>query len=103
MKSKYEIEMNFQDAVNQAQALEEASAGLAKIAGNNIPWALSAIASSWRGENAAAYIGKGEKMSDEIMSLADNLYSVAREIRFTAGAIYKAEIAALNCIPESLW
>lgn len=102
MKSKCSIEMDFSDAISQAQELEDLSKGLSRIASNSIPWALAVIANAWRGENSIDYIRKGENMSDTLMKLADEMYKVACDIRFTATAVYKAEIAALDYV-NNLW
>lgn len=98
MKSKAEIEMDFSRAINQAQELEEVAGELTSIATSNVDEMLDLLRGSWKGDNSELFLKSGRLISSDILATADDLMKVARNIRATAGIVYKAEKAALQII-----
>jgi len=100
MKSKYEIEMDFSEAISQAEELEDISMGLSRIATTSIPGTLDILAVAWKGENASNYLTKGGNLASDILNVADKLTRAADEIKSAANTVYRAEIAAINCLAD---
>lgn len=94
MKSKSEIEMDFERAVSQAQELEELSKELSQIATEHIKGALRLLMINWQGDNAELFVEKGNILTNEMIDTADDLIKVAKNIRTTANIVYTAEKAA---------
>ena len=98
-KSKYEIEMDFNRAISQAQELEILADSMSRIANNGVGSALLVLKNSWRGDAGESIELAGRKTTADIYRTADDLIKVARSIRTTANLVYKAEKAAINfCI-----
>lgn len=98
MKSKNEIEMNFEKAVSQAIELETLSKELSKLASIHLSGALEMLGNSWHGENSEKFLRNGKLASGEVLDTADDLIKVAKNIRMTAGIIYNAEKTAAQVI-----
>lgn len=96
MKSKNEIEMDFERAIAQARELEEISKELSQIATAHITGALELLCYSWQGDNADKYFEGGNLLTGEMLETADDLIKVAKNIRTTAGLVYNAEKAAMQ-------
>ena len=94
MKSKSEIEMDFERAVSQAEELEELSKELSKIATEHVKGALRLLMVGWQGDNSELFVEKGNMLTSEMIETADDLIKVAKNIRSTANIVYTAEKAA---------
>lgn len=94
MKSKCEIEMDFERALAQAQELEEISDELSKIASAHVAEALEMLAKNWQGDNSKSFLRKSGGITTDMIETADDLLKIARNIRTTAGIVYKAESMA---------
>lgn len=92
MASKYEIEMDFEEAKAQAQKLDDAADSLSQISSVKFETTLENIAASWRGESANLYLQKGEMLQGQMNGTASELRSIAAEIRRIAKKIYDAEM-----------
>ena len=95
-KTKYEIEMDYTRATEQAQELEHLADDLSRIANSGIESALLVLKNCWRGDAGESMELAGKKTATEIYRTADNLMRVARSIRATAELVYKAEIKAVD-------
>lgn len=94
MKSKCEIEMDFERAMAQAQELEEISDELSKIASAHVADAFEMLAKNWQGDNSKNFLKKSSGLTTDMIETADDLLKIARNIRTTAGIVYKAESMA---------
>ena len=86
------IEWNYIQAKKQADKLEEQADRLGRLAQNQLEDTLQNLARNWQGESAGAYIRKGEKMKNEINTLAKDLRRAAGVIRSSAERTYQAEM-----------
>lgn len=96
MKSKSEIEMDFERAVSQAQELEELSKELSELATEHVKGALRMLMFNWQGDNAELFSLKGKTLTNEMIETADDLIKVAKNIKSTANIVYTAEKAAAS-------
>ena len=94
--TKSQIEMDFSRAIAQAEELEEISKELSNIASAHIKGAFSLLSGSWKGENSAEYLERGNLLTEDMFGTADDLIKVAKNIRSTAKIVYNAEQAALQ-------
>ena len=93
MRGREEIEIDFLRAVNQANELNQIANELSQIAKAQIEGAFAMLASSWKGENEAQYVAKGQLLTEDILETADDLIKVADNIRVSANFVYQAEKA----------
>ena len=91
-KSSFEIRMEYNRAVTQANSLEQ----MRNSAENDLRDCMSEIAGNWTGENARAYLQKVEKLSDSVRKTAERLKDTAEAIRKIARNTYNAEMQALE-------
>lgn len=96
MKTKYQIEMDFERAISQARELEEISKELSLLATAHISGALEMLSQNWKGENGEKYCEQGHQLTGEMLETADDLIKVAKNIKMTAGIVYNAEKTALQ-------
>lgn len=95
MKSKEAIEIEFAKAINEAQELESIAGSLSSIANSIISKDIVSLEQAWKGNCASALSMKSRNLSSEMLTIAQNLFGVAKSIRTTAELVYKAEKAAL--------
>lgn len=95
MATKASIEMDFALAKKQAERLEELAGQLSNLSAGKFNGTLNNIATNWKGENATAYLGKGDKLQTKMSKTSSELYQIATDIRTIAKRIYDAEMAAL--------
>lgn len=95
MRTKSQIEMDFERAISQARELEELSRELSQMASAHISGALEMLSSNWKGDNADSYVENGNKVTGEMLETADDLIKVAKNIRITADLVYNAEKASM--------
>lgn len=88
------IEMNFQQAKQQASRLEQLASRLERLAKNDFEGTLQQISSCWKGESADAYLQKGGQLENNIVRTAADLRRTAQTIRSTAQRTYNAEMRA---------
>ena len=97
MKTKAQIEFDFEQARRRAAELEEIAAELSRISRRDMENAKTELAGAWKGESAHSFQTKAGILQKEIKSTAGELNSVAAAIREIAQRIYEAEMEAL-CI-----
>lgn len=90
------IEIDFQNAQAQAKRLEDVADNMKRLADQQIADTIREMSSCWKGETAAAYFGKAEKVKQDIADTAKALYAVASNIRAQARRIYDAEMQAIS-------
>jgi len=96
MASRYEIEMDFNRAKEQAKKLEEAAASLNTLSKNKFNDTLQSISCSWKGDSASLYLKKGAVLQSRMNNTASELSSIASDIRKIAQRIYDAEMKNLE-------
>ena len=94
MKSKHEIDVDFNMAMRQAKKLHEISAEMRLLANNDMEGNLQSIASNWKGENASAYLNKGKMIETRISDTSKNLEAAATVIENIAKRIHDTEMRA---------
>lgn len=96
MATRTRIEMDFKQAMAQADEVDEIADRLSDISGGQLGDALQNLAAAWRGENAVSYLGKGARLQDKISASSGELHETAASIRRAARRIYNAEMEALR-------
>ena len=94
MSSRWEIRMDFQQAMNQARRLDEIADRLEKVAKKFMEQSMQNLASAWKGTNASAFLHKEEGLQGKIKATADNVREIADDIRRVAKRVYDAETTA---------
>lgn len=94
--SEVTIQMNFSNAMRQAQALENLASELNRLSGQELSSSLSSIAGAWKGDSASLFLQKGDRLAGQISGSATALYNAARDIRSIARRTYNAEMRALE-------
>lgn len=96
MKSLTTINMNYNKALAQASRLEELASQLERESSGNLEEALQTVRRNWQGENADAYLAKGQRLQEKIRDSAKNLRTTASTVRTIAKAVYDAEKRAYD-------
>ena len=95
-KSAFEIRMDYDRAVRQANSLDEIARDLKKTAERELQDCMSQISCNWTGTNSTAYIRKCDMLKSNIVRTAGNLSRTADTIRRIAKNTYDAEMRALE-------
>lgn len=103
MATRASIEMDFKRAKAQAAKLEQIASDMDGLANEQLNGSMQNLSSGWKGENANAYIAKGEKLQSKMNASASDLRNVASDIRRAAERIYRAELAALELAEKRLF
>ena len=96
MKSRYEIRLNFRQAMTQADRLDEVARQLENLSDRDMESSLRTLSSSWKGENASAFLQTGDILKGNIRNTAGAVRGTAGDIRTIARRIYQAEMDALR-------
>lgn len=94
-RCKEEIEIDFNRAVNQAQEIEDMAMELGSIANSNMDESMIVLRKCFAGANGNAITNIGGEIGLGLLRAADDLMSVARNIRQTSKIIYNAEIEGI--------
>ena len=92
MASRHEIEMNYEQAIEQAKKLEEAATSLSNLSRSKFNNTLQNIRASWSGESADYYLTCGNKLQTNMNKTSSELSSLASDLRRIAKNIYDAEM-----------
>ena len=93
-KSRYAIEMDYKQALEKADELDDIAEDMANLANNSFQETLETLNENWKGDNATKYVNKGVLLQENICSTTGDLQSVAETVRSIAERIYRAEIRA---------
>ena len=96
MATRETIEINFMQAMRQADRIEALADDLNKVSGEKFGGSLQNLAGIWKGENASRYITKGSVLQGKMSGTAGSLRAVASDIRTAAKRLYDAEMASLS-------
>lgn len=89
------IEINFQAAQMQAKKLEDIADDMKRLANQQLANTIQEMSTCWKGEAAASYFSKADKVKQDIAATAKKLYIIADSIREEAKRIYDAEMKAV--------
>lgn len=89
-----EIRMNFRMANAMADRLDALAGKMSSLAEERYYGTLRQISSNWKGENAEAYLRKGEKVKGKMSRTAADLCAAAETVRTIAKNTYDAEMRA---------
>ena len=92
------IEVNFKNAINQANELENIANDLRNLSDKKFNSTLQQISSSWKGESAALYVNKGNSLEEQLTKTAKEIEKTAQTIKSNAKRIYDAEMKALEIV-----
>lgn len=90
------IYMNYRQAVNQAERLQEQAERLSRVANGRMGDTMTRLSTNWKGENADAYLAKCAALQDKMTRTARDLSAAAAAIRAAAERTYKADMRALE-------
>ncbi len=93
-KTLYEIRMNFRAATRIADRLQVLANKLRTVSEEKYGGTLRTIGNNWRGENAEAYLNKGNILKGKMTNTAGDLMKAAETIRTIARNTYEAEMRA---------
>ena len=96
MASRYQIQLQYRTALQQASRLEELAENLLRTARTGVGETMSELQICWSGENARAYLAKGDRLKNKIIDTANELKRAAAAIRRIATNTYNAEMRALE-------
>lgn len=94
--TRYQINANLNQALDQARKLEYAASDLERQVVSKLDDVAGELHAVWKGESAAVYISKEQALKDEIKSTASEMRSIADDIRRVANRIAQAELEALR-------
>ncbi len=95
-KSAFEIRMDYNRAIQQADTLLQIAKDLKGTANTRIEECSSQIAYNWEGVNASTYLRKCADLKQKIAKTADSLERTAETIKQMAKNTYDAEMKALE-------
>ena len=96
MKTKLQIEFDFEQARRRAAELEEIAENISQLSRPDIENAKADLSSAWKGESAQHFQKKTEILQEDIRGRAKELNAIAAAIREIAAKIYAAEMEALR-------
>lgn len=85
------IFIDFAGANKEANAIEELAAHMKNTVVEGFGTNMEEVAGSWKGENATAFLNKGERMQERLYETVGDIEKVADCIRSTARALHEAE------------
>ena len=89
--SSTDILFDHAGAEKQAQALEQLSSKMNTLSETDMETILTEINSAWKGDNATAFLQKGDHMQQKLSDSARRLKDIADAIRRISANIKKAE------------
>lgn len=96
MVTREVIEINFRQAMRQADKIDAIANDLGKLSEEKFGSVLQNLAGAWKGENASLYLSKGSTLQGKMSGTVNSLHAVASDIRAAARRLYDAEMAALS-------
>ena len=96
MCDRQEIQYNFQQALTQADKLDDVADCLSRISENSMEESMKTLASAWNGESAIAFLGKEDILKSNIKDIAVNIRYIADDLRHQARNVYNAEMEKLG-------
>lgn len=95
-KSAFEIQMDYRNAIKQADSLSEIARELKANADSDLQECIAEISGNWTGDNASDYVKKCNLLKEKIVHSSDKLLKTANAIRRIAKNTYDMEMRALE-------
>ncbi len=95
MKTQQQIQFDHNLALSQAKQLENLSVEMESVT-RSVNTAMQEVSAAWKGENASAYLRKGEQVKNNVSRIAADLQTIAEEIRAAANRVYQTELNAVR-------
>lgn len=96
MKTSAQIKLNYREAMQQARDLDTLAGKIRNTANQKVEESMQLLSSGWKGNNASEFLKKYSELKRQILESADELSSIADDIRTTARIIYNAEMEAVR-------
>ena len=96
MKTSAQIKMNYREAMQQARDLDTLAGKIRTTANQKVEQSMQLLSSGWKGNTASDFLRKYSELKRQILASADELNSIADDIRRTAQIVYNAEMEALR-------
>ncbi len=96
MATRETIEINFMQAMRQADKIDTIANDLSRLSGEKFGGSLQNLAGAWKGDNASLYLTKGASLQGKMDGTSKSLHAVASDIRAAARRLYEAEMAAVS-------
>lgn len=97
-KTMYMIQMDYQNALRQADRLERVAEKIDRLTDSQWQSCMDHIAAGWKSESAASFVNKGNITGGNIKKQAGNLKKTASVIRQIARNAYEAEREAYELV-----
>ena len=94
MSSLSEIYFNYDQAIAQANQLDNVAKKLQNAANNTMEDVLNEVSRVWKSDSAPQYIRKGQKVEGDLRTSSNNLKQIASAIRTIARRVRDAELEA---------
>lgn len=85
------LDIDFDLVLKQAALLAEVAESMENLSSQSLEQTLQNVSGSWKGENATAYLGKGETLKGNMTTTAKKLKDIATSIENRAKFIYAQE------------
>lgn len=95
-KAQYEIEMDLRKATAAAENLDQVAKEMREIVDGQLDQLLLSVAGAWQGNNASAFINKGNKIQAQIEDQARMISRIADTLRQTAKTVHDAEMTNIE-------
>ncbi|MBQ9136704.1 MAG: WXG100 family type VII secretion target [Lachnospiraceae bacterium] len=100
MASRWQVTMDFNSAKSKANELDRIAGDLKRLANTDLDGTMTDLSADWKGDNATAYIRKGQNLKEQIQDTVSSLERTADTIRAIAQNIYNAEMEAIRIAEE---
>ncbi len=95
-KSEYQIRMNYQKTLGQADELDKLSRQLRQLAEGNVGNIRGRIQSNWRGSNADRYLDKMNQFQKSLSGTAEKVTTLSGTLRGIAKNTYQADMKVMR-------
>lgn len=92
------IEMNYSNAMRQADRIAAVSDNMRRLAGQELGETIQNLAANWKGCEASLYLQKGDRLMENILRTAGELQTAAQKIRTEARRVRDADLQALEIV-----
>ena len=103
MKTRYEIELNYSQAMNAAKRLDEIASSVERTADKKIRDIEVRIRGGWKGKNSELFRSKLLKEAERARKNVKKIRSAANTIRTIAANIRAAELKALELAEKRIY
>lgn len=94
--TEFRLYCDFLDAKRKAAELDRISNELSKIGRDKIKNDLNSVNKNWNGSASDVFLSKGNKLTEDILSVAESLHNTADTIIRVAQRVYDSEMKALE-------